>query len=158
MSKIAVYFGVLFFIFGPVAGVAQTQEGGKSMLTMNQLHGTVMIPVTRINTIFYRVQDDPGAAMLKVVYSGILEGVSQKGAEAAATWQAIQDDSSLFSKFVWLPHMGGTVGIAYSSVQSVFFSAAADGKPARLRIAHDIDAKVVEGETAEKVWKTLQNR
>jgi hypothetical protein len=120
--------------------------------------GTLAINPDRIGTIYYSVKQDPASATLRILYDGNEQGKVANGAEATAAWQAIQSNAAIAGKFFLVPHMEGTLAIPYRGIEALYFAAGADGKPATLRIIHDIDTKVIEGADAEKLWKELSAR
>ena len=67
----------------------------------------------------------------------------------------MQADQALVARFLWIPHMDGTLGIPHRSIQALFFAPAEGVKAAKLRIIHDVDTKVVEGAEAETLWRQL---
>jgi hypothetical protein len=119
------------------------------------MSGTLAINPDRIGTVYYSVKQDPASATLRIIYDGNAQGKVVNGADATAGWQAIQSNAAIATKFLWVPHMEGTVGIPYRAIQGLYFAAPADGKPASLRIIHDVDTKVIEGAEAERLWKEL---
>lgn len=129
-----------------------------SWVVVPHMNGTLAINPDRIGTIYYSVKQDPASATLRILYDGTEQGKVASGAEATAAWQAIQSNAEITGKFLWVPHMEGTLGIPYRGIQALFFGAGTDGKPATLRIIHDIDTKLVEGAAAEKLWKELSAR
>lgn len=129
--------------------------GAASWIVVPHMGGTLAINEDRVGTVWYSSKGEPAGATLRILYEGNAEGKVVTGAEAMAAWKAIQDDSALASRFVWVSHMEGMLGIPHRSIRALFFAAAEPSKPAKLRIIHDIDTKVVEGAEAETLWKKL---
>lgn len=126
-----------------------------SWVVVPHMAGTLAINPDRIGTIYYSVKQDPSTATLRILYDGNEQGKVANGAEAKAAWDAIQSNTAIAGQFLWVPHMEGMLGIPYRGIRALYFAAAADGKPATLRIIHDVDTKVIEGADAEKLWKEL---
>lgn len=141
-----------------VVALSSLSAGAASWIVVPHMSGTLAINPDRIGTIYYSVKQDPASATLRIVYDGNAQGKVTNGADATAAWQAIQSNAAIAGRFLWVPHMEGTVGIPYRAVQGLYFAAAGDGRPATLRIIHDVDTKVIDGPDAEKLWKELSAR
>ncbi|MFA6955203.1 MAG: hypothetical protein WC538_04940 [Thermoanaerobaculia bacterium] len=150
--KIRVLVAALAVVLSSFAAEAATW-----VVVPHLVGGSLAINPDRIGTIYYSEKQDPKDAMLRILYGDAQSKVAN-GAEATTAWQSIQSNAAVAGMFLWVPHMEGTLGIPYRGVQALYFAAAADGKPATLRIMHDIDTKVIEGAAAEKLWKELNAR
>lgn len=127
-------------------------------IVVPHMGGTLVINSDRVGTVWYSAKGEPASAALRIIYDGDAEGKVVAGAEAITAWEAIQADKALAAQFLWLPHMDGTLGIPHRSIQALFFAPAEPSKPAKLRIIHDVDTKVIEGPDAEAFWKKLSGK
>lgn len=129
--------------------------GAATWIVVPHMGGTLAINPDRIGTVWYSTTGEPASATLRIIYDGDAQGKALAGSEASAAWQAIQADQALLSQFLWVPHMNGTLGIPHRSVKALFFAPPEPSKPAKLRIIHDVDTKIIEGAEAESLWKQL---
>ncbi|MGK2859717.1 MAG: hypothetical protein ACSLFQ_21175 [Thermoanaerobaculia bacterium] len=129
--------------------------GAASWIVVPHMGGTLAIHPERVGTVWYSAKGEPASATLRIIYDGNAQGKVLTGSEATVAWQTMQADAELLSRFLWVPHMEGTLGIPHRSVQALFFAPAEAAKPAKLRIIHDVDTKVIEGAEAEALWKKL---
>jgi hypothetical protein len=150
--RVRVLIAALVVVLSTFAAQAAT------WIVVPHMSGTLAINPDRVGTIYYSVKQDPASATLRILYDGNAQGKVANGADATMAWQAIQSNAAIAGSFLWVPHMEGTVGIPHRAIQGLYFAAAADGKPASLRIIHDVDTKVIEGADAEKLWKELRAR
>lgn len=149
LTRIAV--GLAVALLPVVAGAA-------SWIVLPHMGGTLAINPDRVGTVWYSAKGEPASSTLRIIYDGNAQGKVLTGSEASAAWQAMQADQALLARFLWVPHMEGTLGIPHRSVQALFFAAAEPPKPAKLRIVHDVDTKVIEGAEAEALWKQLSGK
>jgi hypothetical protein len=137
-----------------VASCVTLQAAGEEeaeLIVMSHLGGHLAVNLEVVQTVFYLEKD--GRQRLHVVWKGNPEGKSVEGSEAGEIWKTIRREWK--SEFIWTSHMEGSLGITLDSVTSVFYMPAGDGKPAMLRINYGTEAKTVEGEEADALWKTI---
>lgn len=142
---------VVFVVASCVSVQAAAEEEEAELIVMSHLGGRLAVNLEVVETVFYMEND--GRQRLHVVWRGNPEGKTVEGPEAADIWKTIRRKWK--SEFIWASHMGGSLGITLDSLTSVFYMPARDGKPASLRINYGSEAKTIEGEEADTLWKTI---
>jgi len=132
-----------------VPAVAEEME--PQMIVMSHMGGSLAVSLEAVETVFYMEKD--GGHRFHLVWAGNAEGKTIQGAEAGEVWKAIR--GRFEAEFVWVSHMGGTLGIAREHITSVFYMPAKDGKAATMRINYNGESKAVEGDAADGLWKEL---
>ena len=126
-----------------------------SWIIVPHMGGSLAISADRVGTVWYSSKGEAASSTMRVIYDGNAQGKVLSGSEASTAWQAMQADQALVARFLWIPHMDGTLGIPHRSIQALFFAPAEGVKAAKLRIIHYVDTKVVEGAEAETLWRQL---
>ena len=69
------------------------------------------------------------------------------------------EDTMGSSQFVVMPHMKGSLALQTSSISSLWYVAAGDGRPAQLRVNSPAlsEAKTVGGDDADALWATFHD-
>ena len=132
-----------------VPAVAEEME--PQMIVMSHMGGSLAVSLEAVETVFFMEKD--GGQRFHLVWDGNPEGKTIQGDEAGEVWKAIQ--GRFEGEFVWVSHMGGTLGIAREHITSVFYMPAKDGKAATVRINYNGESKAVEGDEAAAIWKML---
>lgn len=145
----SVLAAVVILSFCLTVSVAAGEED--EMIVMAHLGGSLAVNLDAVETVFYLEKD--GRQRFHLVWRGNAEGTTIEGAQATETWNRIQGEWK--DDFLWVTHMGGSIGIARDAVSSVFFMAPKDGKRAMLRINYGSDSKAIEGAEAESLWASL---
>jgi hypothetical protein len=151
MMKRGAILTLVLLIVGLVTPLTAEEE--VEMIVIPHLGGSLAVNLDAVETVFYMERD--GRQRFHMVWHGNAEGKTVEGAEALEVWNQVRNSHE--TAFIWVSHMGGTMGIAHEAITSLFFMPAKDGKAAMLRVNYGPDAKTVEGEDALTLWKSLSN-
>jgi hypothetical protein len=119
-------------------------------VVVDHMGGALAISLGRVESIFYLPAKEKEASLRFNLAGGDNKVVA--GAAADAHWKSVRQGSHA-DEFLWVSHMGGTLGIPLRSIQSVFRSA--DGQSLRINYPGDPQGKTVQGAEAAEVWKRL---
>ncbi len=148
IRKAAVFVALALML---ALGVSAMAEEEAEMIIVPHLGGSLAVSLEVVETAFYLEKD--GKQRFHLVWKGNYEGKTLEGAEATDVWKKLR--AGWDHEFLWVPHMGGTLGIAHDAITSIFFMEAKDGKAATLRINYGGESKALEGAEAESVWSAV---
>jgi len=124
-----------------------------TFVVMEHQGGSLAVSLASIVSVF-RAQpsgDSPAPVRLNL-RNGSHQAL--EGAAAAAVWTSLAEGTHA-GEFLWVTHMGGTLGIPLAAIDSVF-RAGSEGAPVvRINYAGDPEGKTVQGDEAAAVWERL---
>lgn len=145
----------LLFLLAP--SFVRAQEDSMTaprFVVWKHMNGTLALATSEIRGVWFQAAFAGKPAQLRVTSPALVEPKTLSGADAEALWSSFHD-GALAPLFLFVPHMGGTLGIPRDQVRTLFFSD--EGGKTRLRIGYDGDpnGKDLEGDDARAVWKEL---
>jgi len=150
VTRIALVLGPALMLLVFAAAPAVAGKEGEGFVIAKHLDGTVAINPKAVASLF-RAPGTGAASTLRVnLEAGGLQTLEGPAADAA--WAAFHDGPGA-KRFLFLDHLGGTLGIPVKSVHTLYRTGA--GADAKLRIVYAGDDKTVTGDEAERVWKRL---
>lgn len=138
----------------PFAGApARAAETGQVLVVPHQ-SGSLALPTARISSVWYRQGASEAPSQLRIASPALTEAKLLTGGDADALWQTVHE-GALASRFVFIPHMEGTLGIPRDQIRTAYYSE--DGGQATLRLQYEGDpsGKTVAGAEATRIWKAL---
>ncbi|HVT45808.1 MAG TPA: hypothetical protein VMT00_15620 [Thermoanaerobaculia bacterium] len=141
----------IFVIFS--SAIAHSAE--RRFLVVSHMNGSLAINTDRIESIWYRDAFGEKPAVVRIVYEGA-DAKSVEGLEASGLVERLQA-ADFQRPFVWVSHLGGTLGIPRGAIRTLFYTEASGSAPVRVRIVHGpgSESKVVEGDEAISLWKSV---
>jgi hypothetical protein len=79
-----------------------------------------------------------------------------EGEAASALWSSLAEGAHR-DAFLWVSHMGGTLGIPLSAIESVFRAGSEGAAVLRINYAGDPEGKALQGDEAQAVWERLSS-
>ncbi len=141
-----------------VAPLASAGEETRKMekpgfVAMEHLGGTLAVNLERLEGIFYQPASGESPARLRLNFSGS-DNKSVGGGAADPLWKSLREGPHA-RQFLWVSHMGGTLGIPIRSIQSLYKSGEGAALSVRINYPGDPQGKTVQGAEAAEVWKRL---
>jgi len=150
VTRIALALGSALTLLAFSATPALADKEGQGFVTAKHLDGTVAINPKAVASLF-RAPGTGAASTLRINLEG---GGTQtlEGPAADVAWVAFHDGPGS-KRFLFLDHLGGTLGIPVKSVHTLYRTGS--GADTKVRIVYAGDDKTVTGDEAERVWKRL---
>ncbi len=123
-----------------------------SFVVMDHMAGALAVNLGRVESVYYLPAGDK-AARLRFNFSSS-ENKTVEGATAEPLWRRVHEGAEAGS-FLWVSHMGGTLGVPLHSIQSVFRNGEGAAMTVRINYPGDPQGKTVQGAEAAEVWKRL---
>lgn len=141
-----------------VAPLASAGEETRKMekpgfVAMEHLGGTLAVNLERLESIFYQAASGDSPARLRLNFSNS-ENKAVGGGAAEPLWKSLREGPHA-GEFLWVSHMGGTLGIPIRSIQSLYKSGEGAALSVRINYPGDPQGKTVQGAEAAEVWKRL---
>jgi hypothetical protein len=126
-----------------------------AFVVMEHQGGSLAVSVASIVSVFRGQQKDDAPAPVRL---NLRNGSHQalEGDAASALWASLAEGAHA-EAFVWVSHMGGTLGIPLASIESVFRAGSDDAPVVRISYPGDPQGKTVQGAEAESVWERLSH-
>ncbi len=122
--------------------------GHADFVTFGHMGGSLAVSVAHVESAFLFAPSEGKPARVRLnLPAG--DAKTLEGTEAEALWKALHAQAGAF---VWVGHMGGTLGIPLAKIQSVYKGANGD---LRINYPGDPQGKTVTGAEAASVWATL---
>lgn len=134
------------------AGEETRKMDKPSFVVMDHLTGALAVNLGRVESVFFLPAGEK-PARLRLNFSAS-DNKTIDGPAAEATWKRVHEGPSAGS-FLWVSHMGGTLGIPLDSIQSVFRTGEGAAMSLRINYPGDPQGKTVQGPEAAEVWKRL---
>lgn len=128
--------------------LADAEERG-GFVTAEHRDGTIAINPKAVLTLFHGSGSGKDA-QLRIILDGGPQTL--EGAAADAAWAAFHDGPGA-KRFLFVSHLGGTLGIPVRSIQTLYRSGS--GSKLSVRIVYDGQEETVTGDEAERVWSRL---
>lgn len=150
MTRIPLALGSALVLLAFASGPALADEKGQAFVTAKHLDGTVAINPKAVASLFRGPGAGPDSTLRVGLEGGGLQALEGPAADAA--WAAFHDGPGA-KRFLFLDHLGGTLGIPIKSVHTLYRTGS--GADAKVRIVYAGDDKTVTGDEAARVWKRL---
>ncbi|MBN2369622.1 MAG: hypothetical protein JXO72_03970 [Vicinamibacteria bacterium] len=150
----------LIAVAAGTAAATQTLAGeqpGKldkpDLIMVDHMGGTLAVNLESVVSVFYLPGSPERPARFRLNFAGN-ENKAVDGPAAEPLWQSVREGPRARA-FVWVSHMGGTLGIPVRNIQSVFKSGEGISMSVCINHPGDPDGKTVKGAEAAEVWKRL---
>jgi hypothetical protein len=135
------------------AGEETRKMDKPAFVVMDHMNGAVAVNLERVESIFYAPGTAEKLARLRLNFSSA-DNKTVDGPAAEPLWKSLREGAHA-SAFLWVSHMGGTLGIPIRNIQSVYKSGEGTGLSVRINYPGDPQGKTVQGAEAAEVWKRL---
>lgn len=121
----------------------------EAFVVMEHQGGSLAVNLTSIASVFRAAgkADSPGPVRLNLRSGG---HQSLEGKAAGALWSSLAEGSHS-EAFVWVSHMGGTLGIPVAAIESAFRTGSDSAPAVRINYIGDPAGKTVQGDEADAV-------
>lgn len=123
-----------------------------TFVVMDHMAGTLAVSLERVESVFYQPAGEK-PARLRFNFSSS-ENKTVEGAAVEPLWKRVREGAAGGS-FVWVSHMGGTLGIPLHAIQSVFRNGEGAAMTVRINYPGDPQGKTVHGAEGAEIWKRL---
>lgn len=134
-------------LMGAAKGEGAVGQAG--FVVVNHMGGSLAVSLEHIESVFQFKAEEGKPLRVRLNLPGG-DNKTVEGAEAEALWKALHDGHG--ATFVWVGHLGGTLGIPLGKIQSAYKNASGD---VRLNYPGDPQGKTVSGAEAAAVWSAL---
>ncbi len=139
----------LLCVAGASVARGESAVGQVGFVVVNHMGGSLAVSIEHVESVFQFAAATDKPMRVRVNLPGA-DNKTVEGPEAEALWKALRDGHG--AAFVWVAHMGGTLGIPVGKIQSAYKSANGD---VRLNYLGDPQGKTVSAAEAVAVWSTL---
>lgn len=152
LLRVLVPVAVLGLSSQALAGEETRKMDKPSFVVMDHMTGALAVNLERVESVFFLPAGDK-PARLRLNFSAS-DNKAADGPAAETAWKRVHEGPAAGS-FLWVSHMGGTLGIPLRSIQSVFRSGEGAASSLRINYPGDPQGKTVSGPEAAEVWKRL---
>jgi len=131
---------------------AKMDASRTSFVVMEHQGGSLAVSLASIVSAFRGQPSGDSAPVRLNLRNG--SHVALEGAAASALWASLAEGSHA-AEFLWVSHMGGTLGIPLAAIDSVFRAGSEGAAVVRINYAGDPEGKTVQGDEAAAVWERL---